>query len=209
MTLKVIGAGLGRTGTNSLRLALNQLGFGPCHHMFEVRQDLPRNLPLWVANAKGAYDWPESYAGFNSAVDWPTASFYPELAAAYPDAKFILTTRNPESWAQSFAETIGTIQNARDKLLPEQQLFVDMSISVTGLVGINGGLDQDGLIAAFNAHSARVKATIPTNRLLEYQVSQGWEPLCAFLEVPVPPEPFPRSNDREEFHDRDREFKKG
>ncbi len=207
MTLKVIGAGLGRTGTNSLRLALNQLGLGPCHHMYEVRQDLPRNLPLWVANAKGAYDWPESYKGFNSAVDWPTASFYRELAVAYPDAKFVLTTRSPESWAQSFSETIRTILKSRDQMPPENRPFVDMLIALVGLVGINGDLDHDGLVASFVAHNTNVKAAIPANRLLEYQVKQGWDPLCAFLGLAVPSEAFPRTNDREEFHNSDRKFK--
>src|SRR5438552_1133407 len=104
MTLKIIGAGVGRTGTYSLRSAINQLGLGPSHHMEEVMQHMPVQLPLWQAAVKGKADWAAIYKGYASAVDWPTAGFVRELHKAYPEAKFILTVRSPESWAASFSE---------------------------------------------------------------------------------------------------------
>ncbi len=106
MPLKVIGAGVGRTGTLSLKLAINQLGLGPCHHMEEVLHNMPVQVPPWAAAVNGQPDWDTIYKGYESAVDWPTAGFFRELRAAYPAAKFILTHRSPESWVESFSETI-------------------------------------------------------------------------------------------------------
>ena len=106
MPLNVIGAGVGRTGTYSFKLALNQLGLGPCHHMEEVLHQMPVQVPLWTAAVNRQPDWAAIYDGYKSAVDWPTAGFFRELSAAYPSARFVLTHRSPESWAQSFSETI-------------------------------------------------------------------------------------------------------
>src|SRR5436190_15849029 len=92
--MHVIGAGVGRTGTFSLKLALNRLGLGPCHHMEAVMQNMPVQVPHWAAALAGRADWGAIYAGFGSAVDWPTAAFFRELVKAYPSAKFILTHRN-------------------------------------------------------------------------------------------------------------------
>jgi len=116
MTLNVIGAGVGRTGTYSLKLAINQLGFGPCHHMEEVIFNMPVQVPLWAAAVDGRPDWQKIYSGYNSAVDWPTARFFGELHKAYPSAKFVLTHRSPESWADSFGETIFKLMAGRDEL---------------------------------------------------------------------------------------------
>jgi Sulfotransferase domain len=113
--MHVIGAGLGRTGTYSLKFALNQLGLGPCHHMEEVMHKLPVQVPLWEAAIAGNPDWGAIYSGYGSAVDWPTASFYRELATAYPHAKFVLSTRSPDSWADSFGETIYKVLGGRDQ----------------------------------------------------------------------------------------------
>jgi hypothetical protein len=106
MTLKVIGAGVGRTGTYSLKLALNKLSFGPCHHMEEVLHNMPVQTPLWADALAGDPAWETIYQGYVSAVDWPTAGFFRELYAAYPRAKIILTHRSPESWTASISETI-------------------------------------------------------------------------------------------------------
>lgn len=197
--MRVIGAGLGRTGTYSLKAALNQLGLGPCHHMEGVRQNMPVQVPLWDAAVAGRPDWAAAYDGYGSAVDWPTASFFRELAVAYPDAKFVLTTRSPESWAESFGETIYKVLGGRNNAPSEMQPWLSMVVKVLEKAGIPAGLDRDGLIKAFVAHNEAVKATIPVGRLLEFDVKQGWAPLCTFLDMPVPAEPFPRTNDREEF----------
>lgn len=202
MAMHVIGAGVGRTGTYSLKLAINKLGLGPCHHMEEVLHNQPVQVPLWAAAANGLPDWQAIYKGYESAVDWPTAGFFRELNTAYPSAKFILTLRSPESWVASFSETIYKLIAERDSAPKEMQAWLDMSISVIRRTGFPGGLDVAGLTKAFTAHNDAVKAEIPARRLLIYQVKDGWGPLCAFLGKPVPDEPFPRSNDRGEFWDR-------
>ena len=202
MPLKVIGAGVGRTGTYSLKLAINRLGLGPCHHMEEVLHNMPVQVPLWAAAVNGTPDWDRIYKGYESAVDWPTAGFFRELSAAYPSAKFILTTRTPESWAESFSETIYKALAGRDRAPPEQQAWLQMVVDVVSKTGFPAGLDVDGLMRAFSAHNDAVRAAIPAKQLLVYQVKDGWEPLCAFLGAPVPAEPFPRTNDRAEFWDR-------
>jgi len=201
MTLQVIGAGVGRTGTNSLRLALNQLGRGPCYHMYELALNPPVNVPLWAAAVDGHADWERIFTGYESAVDWPTAGFFQELSAAYPSAKFVLTIRSPESWAESFSETIYKVLAMGDQVPEVMKPWFDMVIAVVRKTGFPFGLDLPGLAKAFVAHSEAVKAAVPAERLLIYQVKDGWGPLCAFLDVPTPTDPFPRTNDRSEFWD--------
>jgi len=200
--MNVIGTGVGRTGTYSLKLALNQLGLGPCHHMEEVLHNMPVQVPLWAAVLDGSPDWQEIYGGYESTVDWPTACFFRELLEAYPDARFVLTHRSPESWADSFGSTIYRLIAGRDEAPPEMKAWLDMASAVIARTGFPDGLSREGLMQAFTAHNERVKRAIPADRLLVYQVKEGWEPLCAFLGVPVPDTPFPRSNDRAEFWDR-------
>jgi hypothetical protein len=197
--MQVIGAGVGRTGTFSLKLAINRLGFGPCHHMEAVITNMPAQVPLWSEALDGRADWRAVYDGFGSAVDWPTAGFFRELASAYPHAKFVLTHRNPETWADSFGETIYTVMAGKDQAPPEKRAWLEMAYGVIAKSGFPNGLDRDGLIKGFIAHNEAVKAAIPADRLLVYQVKEGWAPLCTFLGVPVPDEPFPRTNDRAEF----------
>ena len=199
MALQVIGAGVGRTGTASLWLALNQLGLGPCHHMAEVFQNLPVHVPLWQAALDGGADWRATYKGYESAVDWPTAGFFRELNAVYPSAKFILTVRSPESWAESFSQTIYKLLSDSGNPPPAMKPWFDMATGVVRKSGFPLGLDSAGVVKAFNAHTDAVKAAIPSNRLLIYEVKDGWGPLCAFLGKPVPAEPFPRTNSRGEF----------
>jgi hypothetical protein len=202
MSMKVIGAGVGRTGTYSLKLAINQLGFGPCHHMEEVLIHMPQQVPLWSAALNGNADWEAIYKGYSSAVDWPTAGFFKPLRKAYPSAKFILTVRSPESWAESFGETIYKLLAGRDKAPEAMRDWLDMAHGVIAMTGFPDGLDKPQLAKAFTAHIDAVKAEISPEQLLVYQVKEGWDPLCAFLGVPVPEGPFPRSNDRAEFWDR-------
>lgn len=202
MSMQVIGAGVGRTGTYSLKLAINQLGFGPCHHMEEVLHNMPVQVPLWSAAAAGKPDWMRIYDGYESAVDWPTACFFRELLREFPSARFVLTHRDPGKWADSFGATIYKLLAGRDQAPEEMRDWLDMASDVIVKTGFPPGLDREGLIQAFIAHNDAVKETIPANQLLVYEVKDGWEPLCTFLDVPVPTEEFPRTNHREEFWDR-------
>lgn len=202
MSMQVIGAGVGRTGTYSLKLAINQLGFGPCHHMDEVLHDMPVHVPLWSAAAAGEPDWMRIYGGYKSAVDWPTACFFRELVREFPSAKFVLTQRDPERWADSFGATIYKLLAGRGQAPDEMRAWLEMASDVIARTGFPAGLDRDELTQAFIAHNDAVKKTIPANQLLVFEVKDGWEPLCAFLDVPVPAGEFPRTNHREEFWDR-------
>ena len=201
MTLQVIGCGVGRTGTFSLKLALNQLGLGPCHHMEAVVQNKSEQVPLWTGALQGKADWPAIYDGFSSAVDWPTAGFYRELSETYPSAKFVLTVRSPDSWVESFSATIYQLISNRQKAPDDMQAWMDMCIGVIEKSGIVLGLDKASLHSAFVAHNEAVQKAIPADRLLTFQVKDGWQPLCDFLGVPSPSGSFPRTNDREEFWD--------
>jgi hypothetical protein len=202
MGMNVIGAGVGRTGTYSLKLALNRLGVGPCHHMEEVLHHMPVQVPLWVEALADRPDWATIYSGYSSAVDWPTACFFRELFAAFPSAKFVLTERDPQRWANSFGATIYTLLGGREQAPPEMHAWLDMASGVIARTGFPPGMDAEALRQGFIAHNEAVKAAIPASQLLVYEVKQGWEPLCEFLGLPVPDEPFPRTNDRAEFWDR-------
>ncbi len=197
--MKVIGLGVGRTGTLSLKLALERLGYAPCHHMLEVEANMGTQVPLWSAALDGQADWEAIYHGYESADDWPTAGFVQELIAAYPSAQFILTTRSPESWAESFSQTIGKLLLERDRFPAEVQDWLGMVVRVVTKTGFPPGLSVPELMAAFTAHNETVMAALPPDRLLVFQVREGWGPLCDFLGVPVPEEEFPRRNDRKEF----------
>ena len=199
--MNVIGVGVGRTGTHSLKTAINELGLGPCFHMEEVLQNLPVQVPLWAAAVNGSPNWRAIYSGYQSAVDWPTACFYRELLHEFPSARFVLTQRSPESWADSFGSTIYKLLAGRDQAPPEMHAWLDMANGVVAKSGFPADLDRDGLINAFIAHGEMVKETIPASQLLVFSVKEGWEPLCTFLGEPIPDEPFPHTNDREEFWD--------
>jgi hypothetical protein len=202
MPLNVIGAGVGRTGTYSLKLAINQLGLGPCHHMEEVLHNMPAQVPLWFAAASGQADWSTIYSGYKSAVDWPTACFFSELAREFPEAKIVLTQRDPERWADSFGATIYKLLAGKNDAPEEMQAWLEMASEVIAKTGFPPGLNRDELVSAFKSHNEAVQEAIPANRLLVFEVKQGWAPLCDFLDVPVPDAEFPRTNHREEFWDR-------
>ena len=194
MTLKVIGAGFGRTGTLSLKLALEQLGFGPCYHMVEVFKNPPA-AQWWVDAADGRPDWRKIFEAYNSTVDWPSCTYYAELADAYPDAKVILTERDPEAWFTSTQNTIFPNQSPPDTDKPFDQMFR----KVIGRLFDNRMREHDHVISAFKRHNAEVRRRIAPARLLVYQVADGWDPLCRFLGVPVPATPMPKTNSTEEF----------
>jgi hypothetical protein len=196
-TLQVIGTGLGRTGTLSLREALVRLGFGPCDHMVENFEHQER-FALWdeVLRHKTAgepIDWRPLLTGFRSIVDWPGAYFWNELTAAHPGAKVILTVRDPERWYDSISATIFTLS---DDQLPEGPRDIIFTRTFDGRL-----TDRDHCKDVFARHVQAVRDTIAPDRLLVFDVKEGWEPLCAFLGVPVPvDEPFPHVNDTAEFH---------
>lgn len=201
MTLSVVGAGVGRTGTLSLKIALERLGFGPCYHMKEVFENLDAHVPLWDRAAGGhEVDWNELFKGYKSAVDFPAASFYRELAAYYPEAKVVLTERDPERWFQSFSDTI-----MNGLALPMAGNFAAWGAMVQKTIAeklfMGNVSDKAHVIACYRRHNEEVRRTIPRERLLVYEVSQGWKPLCAFLEVDVPEEPFPKVNTTDEFRE--------
>lgn len=195
MPLSIIGAGFGRTGTMSLKLALDQLGFGPCYHMIEVFKN-PKAPDYWEAAADGKpVDWEEVFAGYGSTVDWPGATFYKQLADAYPDAKVILTVRDAEAWFASTQATIFSLHIRDDTEDPWQR----MVLKVIGDLFDRQMTDKAKLIAVYKQHNEDVRRTIAPERLLVYDVAQGWEPLCRFLGVEVPSEPMPKVNSTDEF----------
>lgn len=187
--LKVIGTGWGRTGTDSMREALTILGFGPCHHMFEINAN-PELRAAWRALAKtgGPADWEKLFAGYVSCVDWPSAYYWRELIAEYPQAKVILTARSPESWWDSYAGTI--LQAVRTTADPDS--LVHTLVAARELQGRPE--DRDHVIGLYKAHVAEVMATVPAGRLLVHSPGDGWAPLCAHLGVPVPDVPYPNRN---------------
>jgi hypothetical protein len=198
MALEVIGSGLGRTGTKSMQTALNRLGFGPCHHMVEVLTH-PETMPLWVATAKGARNWEQLFEGYRSVVDWPGVQYWRELVAYYPNAKVLHTTRDADAWFESTQATIFNAANLErfSQGGPMAEFFASALGEVSGHLN-----DRAFMIDYFHRHEAEVKATVPAERLLVYPVGAGWEPLCAFLGVEVPGEPFPSENSRADFANR-------
>jgi len=200
MALKVIGSGFGRTGTMSTKMALEQLGLGPCHHMVEVMGN-PAQPPHWADLAAGVdVDWSEVFEGYASQVDFPGASVWHELSIAFPDARVIHTERPEDEWWASFSATIGKFFEHRKALdLPPPVAAIFDTMDRLLVAGVFGGLDRERSIAAYRRNNEKVRATIPAERLLVFTPADGWEPLCRFLDLPVPGGDFPRSNAREEF----------
>ncbi len=202
MTLAVIGSGFGRTGTASLRRALDMLGFGPCHHMEEVFAH-PEQVPLWQAVAAGeAVPMATLFAGYRSQVDWPGAHVWRDLATAYPDAKVLHSVRPEDAWWKSFSGTIGTLMAGYKQapLPPHMRAMMEAMDELIVRQTFGGTLtDRDAILASYRRRAAEVRAALPPNRLLVFDVGEGWAPLCAFLGVPVPSEPFPRLNSTEDF----------
>ena len=200
MTLKVIGAGLGRTGTMSLKVALEQIGFGPCFHMIEVWANLPDSLACWEAAARGEPDWDATFAGYASTVDYPGCTYWRELMAKYPEAKIILSTRNPDSWFDSVNTTIFGPQSRR--------VIANLGFGEFFAGTVLGAFDQERMddraymTDYFERWNAAVIADVPPERLLVFEAKQGWQPLCDFLGVSVPDTPYPRVNSREEMQQR-------
>ncbi len=194
MALKVIGAGFGRTGTMSLKAALEQLGLNPCYHMVECFPKGPKHWDLWTQAVEGNPHWDAIFDGFEATVDFPACTSYRALADFYPDAKVILSVRDPEAWYRSTQETI--FSKPWIDWLAKSEAAAYMSGTINRYFD-NRMHDRDHLIARFNQHIQEVKATIAPERLLVFEAKQGWEPLCEFLALPVPEGDFPHVNDNE------------
>lgn len=220
--LQVIGVGYGRTGTASMKVALERLGFAPCCHMTEVMEQ-PELVRRWRRVADGSRDWESVLGNYRATVDWPGAAYWRELVDAYPDAKVVLTIRDPQRWYQSAVNTILKFpmrrRNLAERLLfavvrwaypssAQVPLLLDRVLwnrvfdgrPFNGRSFPDGVPDQEYAIGSFTRHNDEVKAYVPPDRLLVFSVAEGWEPLCAFLGVPVPDEPFPRLNETDAFN---------
>ncbi|MBV9206811.1 MAG: sulfotransferase family protein [Actinobacteria bacterium] len=205
MALRVIGAGLARTGTTSLKLALEHLLGAPCYHMFDLFAH-PGHIPVWHQAARGQFpDWHELLRGYRAAVDLPASAFWPELAAAYPDALIILSVRdNAWQWWDSFSQTVAS-PDGPPALPPgiPQGRFADMITDVLARrLGVTDMTGKTGMIAAYQRHNNTVRATAPPGRLLQWRPADGWEPIASALGLPVPDMPFPKVNTRPEFRAR-------
>ena len=197
MALAVIGAGLGRTATFSLKFALEHLGFGPCYHMSEVFAGARRNVPLWLDAIDGRPDWDAIFEGFHSTTDYPACTYWRELAEHYPRAKVILTVRDPDTWFDSVSETIfsdGMQASLRGS--PTGDMMQGVIFDAFG----ERLRDRDFMTEWFIRRNREVIDALPPERLLVFSPKEGWEPLCGFLGVPVPNEPFPRINSRDELN---------
>jgi Sulfotransferase domain len=204
MAIKVIGAGFGRTGTMSLKVALEDLGFGKCYHFTEAMGKLT-HLKAWHKASHGhAIAWGELFEGYQSAIDFPACAFYKELMVRYPDAKVVLTVRDPERWYDSARSTIYAANRAFPwwgRFFPRMWYDHDMSCNVIWNGTFHGRFeDKAYTVDLFKKHTVDVQRTVPPERLLIFDVAEGWEPLCRFLGVPVPEDkPFPHVNNQAEF----------
>jgi hypothetical protein len=211
MGIKIIGTGLGRTGTHSLKIALEQLGFGKCYHMFELFKDPSRLRHFEEAEKTGNTDWDKLFDGFHSAVDYPVARYYKQLLKKYPDAKIIHTTRDADVWYESCVETIFWASKPDAKRIFNMMVRLPFNSVLRQRFPV---LKYDGklldlefgdiknkaeVIKRFKQRNEEIVKLVPKEQLLVFNVKDGWGPLCNFLGVSVPSTPFPKSNTREEF----------
>jgi hypothetical protein len=216
--VKVIGAGFGRTGTASIKAALETLGFGPCYHMTEVFAN-PEHARFWRAAWRGEpVDWDGILKGYEAAVDWPACTFYAELMERYPDAKVLLSVRDPERWYESTRSTIYELGRISTGSPLSRLSFAFFFLLVFGTFKTGQGPmteeivwrgtfdgkfeDKRHAIEVFNQHNEEVRRRVPQEQLLVYEVKEGWGPLCEFLGVEEPDTPFPHLNDAAEMRRR-------
>lgn len=200
--MRIVGAGLGRTGTHSLKLALEQLLGAPCYHMVEVFEH-PEHIPIWQAAADGTMpDWDDLFSEFGATVDWPGSAFWRELSAAYPDAIVLLSTRvDSDAWWTSASNTIFELGRREP---PDDPVFAGQFRMVHDLFVRRftpDWLDESSAKAAYDAHNAAVRAEIAPDRLVDWQPGDGWAPICAALGLDVPDDPFPHVNTTDEFRE--------
>jgi hypothetical protein len=210
--MKLIGAGLPRTGTLSQKVGLEILGQGPCYHMVNVLADLEL-VPQWRHALAGDGQWSQILDGFESAVDWPASFFYRELLEVYPDAKVLLSVRDGESWARSMRDTIWGVlysdillrhvSDARCVIDPKWRGYTNLMDAMWQRLGLSGeNVTPEQMVTGMERYNDEVRQTVPPDRLLVWSVTDGWKPLCDFLEVSVPDAPFPHLNDSKVFAER-------
>lgn len=204
MKLKIIGAGFGRTGTLSLKIALEQLGVGPCYHMMSVFGN-PVHIPLWAAAVRGETpDWDTLFEDFRSTVDWPACTFWRDLAEKNPDAKVLLSYRDADAWYDSFHDTIYQMMS---RVPPSEPAWAVELFEMTRELVLEqtfGGRPDDRahVIRCYEEHNEAVRNEVPADRLILYEVGAGWDPICIALNRPIPNEPYPKTNSTKEFRDR-------
>lgn len=212
--MKLIGAGLPRTGTLSQKVALEMLGLAPCYHMVNVLGDLDE-AQAWRRALDGERPWDEVFDGFQATVDWPGSFFYRDLIDVYPDAKVLLSVREAGAWERSMRDTIWglfygdvlmrDLSTARARVDPKWHGYIEMMKEMwrrSGLISEGADTASDSMRSAMQRFNEEVQLTVPADRLLVWSVSDGWEPLCRFLDLQVPGMPFPHLNDSSEFADR-------
>jgi hypothetical protein len=197
--VSVVGAGVGRTGTHSLKLALEQLLGGACYHMVEVFEHLD-HVPTWTAAMKGErVDWEPVLGSYSAVVDWPGAGCWDAIAEAYPDAMVLLSTRrDAEQWWTSANATIFAGMRSGGPPDPAMDGWRAMTVAMMNRFDVNWS-DHDAAVAAYERHNEAVRNSVPAGRLIEWQPTDGWAPLCSALGVPEPDAPFPHSNTTEEW----------
>jgi Sulfotransferase domain len=201
MALRLIGAGLGRTGTNSLKVALEELLGAPCYHMFELIAH-PRGVPMWEQAVRGEWvDWGVLFDGYAATVDWPGCAFWREIAAANPDAPVLLSIRDsPQAWWRSFERTIvPALQGPMISDHPDLQRGQKMVRELFNVHFTPHFADHDAATAVYERHCDEVRSEVPAERLIEWRTGEGWEPICAGLGLPVPSTPFPHENAAGDF----------
>lgn len=205
--MKLVGAGFGRTGTMSLKAGLERIGYGPSFHMIDLIRN-PEPLPHWQAAVEGEdVDWDAAFEGWESTVDWPGCSFWEQYVELWPEAPVVLNVRDPDRWYESCLNSIHAAKEAAAKGeltgATEDPPSPEVMKMISGLIwdGTFAGrfLERDFAIDVFERHNEAVKARVPADRLLVWEVEQGWGPLCEFLGVEPPDEPFPHLNDTESF----------
>ena len=211
--MKLIGAGLPRTATLSQKTALEILGYDPCYHMVDVLGDLDR-VDAWRRALEGSARLPDLFDGFQATVDWPGAFFYRDLLELYPDAQVVLSVRDPDDWARSMRDTIWGVlygdmlihhlSSARACVDSRWRAYTEMMREMWEQFGIVSDAEShmDAMSRSMRGYNDEVQDFVPADQLLVWSIGDGWEPLCAFLGVPVPDQPFPRVNDTKEFGDR-------
>jgi hypothetical protein len=196
--LQVVGAGVGRTGTHSLKIALEQLLGGTCHHMTEVL-NRPEEVPVWTAAIDGEpVDWGALMQPYTAQVDWPGASFWPELTQANPDALVILSVRDPDDW---YTSCTNTIFEGMEMMVDQGNEWMSAILRMFGRRFSDQLDDRDAMLSAYEKHNNAVREGVPSERLLEWTAADGWEPICERLGLPVPSTPFPQTNSTVEFRE--------
>jgi Sulfotransferase domain len=197
MSLLVVGAGVGRTATHSLKIALERLLGGRCYHMVEVFAH-PEHVPLWHAAMRNEpVDWSDLFDGYQATVDWPGAAVWREISVAYPDALVLLSTRRTsDEWYASASRTIFLMHDSpRRPGMQEWRVMVQTMFERLS----PDWHDAEATKAGYERHNAEVRAEVPANRLVNWQAADGWGPLCSRLGLPEPGDPFPLTNTTAEF----------